>query len=186
MTKIRTLTRSFLQEHPMQGDPTQFVESFLNSLYVDYKSENYLNKLFQLNNRNIKRKKIKANDLIQIHASLTHSNYFKGHTIRGGKHFTALEKISIRCWQDKAYLSPQIILWDDIPVKQVWDFERIEEAVEGELNTEEFFINGKKIKTIAELEQLANNDGLLLRHFHWWFNKPITGQVICWSDEINY
>lgn len=187
MKKNRILSRNFMHDHPVAGCNTYFVEAFLNSLYVDFKSDDYLQKLFQLNAHNIKRKKIKHKDLVDFQNSLNGLiNVQKMHTIRGGNHFRIGEAISMRCWLNKAYHSPQIILWDDLMVCNLWDFERVEEGIQGELNTEEFFINGKKIKNIEALENIANNDGLLLRHFHWWFNKPFTGQIICWSKEINY
>lgn len=62
-------------------------------------------------------------------------------------------------------------------VKKVYDFE---------LNNCEFILNGK-ILGLKKLTVLAQNDGLSCEDFECWFNsKEFKGQVICWSDQVEY
>ena len=78
----------------------------------------------------------------------------------------------------------------DVEVKAVFDFTINPEASlivgvkrEGaELFTHHFHM-GKNTEVIA------NNDGLTLEDFASWFGdfkEPFDGQIICWTDKLNY
>lgn len=179
MAKVRTLSRKFMQGHLLAGCPTLFVESFLNSIKPNWKeNDEYWFDLCNYNYKNLDKSKISIKELYSFYDSLRKTNLVKKHTIRGGNHFKAADKISIRCWLDKPYNSPQIILWDDLEVKKVFDFSK-------DLLSDNFYLNSKELR-FNEILTLANNDGLELSEFNQWFNKPFVGQIITWSDGLNY
>jgi len=70
MAKVRALSRKFIGKHPRKGEPTYFVEQFLNCLKVDYISQAYLNKLFQINKKNIDAGKLTFEDIESFYTSL--------------------------------------------------------------------------------------------------------------------
>ena len=179
MAKVRTLSRKFMKGQPLESIPTFFVEYFLNSLKVDYRNQSYLDKLFNLNLKSIDLRKLTMYDIANFHNSLLQAtNFTKKHTIRGGNHFKVGDNISLRVWLNKPYNSPQVILWDDLKVKKVYDFSK-------DLLSDNFTLNGKELR-FNEVLKIANNDGLELSAFNQWFNKPFNGQLISWVDDINY
>lgn len=105
----------------------------------------------------------------------------KHHTIRSGKRWKAGDKFSPRIWSGKPYTSKQIIIAPNIEIKKVWDIEMDENGI--------FAINGKYVD---DNETLAQNDGLTeIELFHWFmpdYHNPKTfnGQIICWSDDVEY
>ena len=68
---------------------------------------------------------------------------------------------------------------DEFPVVKTWDFEI---KILGMA-----FINNKRIYPDFLIE-VAKNDGLNYPDFLAWFKypKPFKGQIICWSDKVNY
>ncbi len=107
----------------------------------------------------------------------------KLHTIRSGSRWKAGDKFSPRVWSGKPYNSKQIIIAPDLEVKKVFDFHMDLNGV--------YSINGKYLDSGVDYV-LAINDGLTEEDmFHWFmpnYSKPkeFTGQIICWSDKVEY
>ncbi len=153
MAKVRTLSRQFLHGHPKKGQPTYFVEKFLNAMKVEYRGRNYLQLLQSLN---------PEVDVIPFFESLDSSiKDSKLHTIRGGDHFKVGDFVSIRCWSGKPYKDKQIKLLPDIAVVKTYLF---------------------NIDNINYIEKVSYNDGLSHKDFVSWFPKKFNGQIICWVD----
>lgn len=178
MAKVRTFSRRFPATHPRKGQPTYFVEGFLNSIGVTKASE-LLPGVHAI-----------VNDFAIIDKSLA-----KHHTIRAGKHFKAGDFFSPRVWSESPYYSPQIKLAPDTLICSVWDIylDLVPPAPKGMANGGEFFdiirINGKEIansENEAMVAKLAVNDGLSVEDFRAWFKKPFSGQIICWNPDIKY
>lgn len=177
MSKVRTLSRTFMSTHPRKGQDTHFVEKVLTSLGIDYTSHDYFILLLSLN------PKLSEIQIHNFYQSLSINVLPKHHTIRGGNHFAQGDKISLRVWSAKPYNSKQIIIAPDIEVKKVWIFEVT--PLDG--------IQMPQVKATTTVADIAKNDGLELRDFYDWFQikghkckKPFVGQVICWSDQIEY
>lgn len=102
----------------------------------------------------------------------------KGHTIRSGHRYKVGDKFSPRIWSGKPYQTKQITLCDDITVLKVWNFK---------INARGYWLNGRLLN-YRELKVIAANDGLSLDDFELWFAKYklFDGQIICWSDSIQY
>lgn len=192
MAKVRTLSPKFMAGHPKHGKPTYFVEQFLNCLKVDYIGQPYLEKLLQLNKKNIDAGKLTFEDIESFHTRLIilpkeGRMGVKRHTIRGGHHFKAGDKISIRCWFGKPYDSPQIILWDDLDVVNVWNVKithsgRNYEFVDILIGSQSTGIYLSE----SGIKKLAKNDGLNVDDFCDWFAKDFAGQIIAWDKKVKY
>lgn len=169
MSKVIKFSRVFPKTHPKAGQPTYFVEQIYNCLYS-------------------------KNNLMDYPIGLDIDESIKGikhHTIRAGNRFKVGEKFSPRVWSGKPYKSKQIIIAPDIEVKKVYDFE-----IEVDEDYLAILIDGKafwesnfRFKVNDDgLKFLAKNDGLELEDFKTWFGfkKPFKGQIICWSDSVNY
>ena len=109
----------------------------------------------------------------------------KHHTIRNGNRWKVGDKFSPRVWSDKPYNSKQIILSEDLEIKQIYQIRIWRESL---LNWR-IYINGEIISA-PKISELAANDGLSHRDLLDWFNVPIEknfeGQIICWSDAVSY
>lgn len=181
MSKVRTISRTFLKGHPKSGQPTYFVEQFINSVsdsdkWCQFWHVAYLEKLYRLNSKNIELGKITREQIKEFWESLNPEiNTKKHHTIRSGTHFKGGDSISVRCWSKSPYNSPQIILWEDVEVR-TWNIKR----KDGWFHTD-FLKSENDI-----IEDLATNDGLSINDFLNWFPAEFSGQIICWSDKIEY
>lgn len=191
MAKVRTLSRVFMKGHPKQGQPTYFVEYFLNSIGVDFDDFSYLKQLHLLNKKNLDCGKLTFLQLKSFWYSLISSKKIKKrHTIRAGNHFTAGDMISIRCWSGAPYNSTQIILAEDVKIKSVYNIEIIIDS--GCHLFDRIYISWVNPKNdgydrLLSIGEVAKNDGLKFIDFTAWFNKlPFTGQIIVWSKKINY
>ena len=174
MSKVRTFSRYFPKGHPKEGKPTFFVEKIYKCLYLMKEVPKEI-----VNDFNF--------------AVMNDDNYKpKLHTVRAGKHFKSGDYFSPRIWTDKPYNSKQITIADDVLLKKVYDF-KIE--IDGDLVT--ILINGKIFyeentrfcTQYSALEYLAQNDGLSVDDFKRWFNwgkNPFDGQILCWSDNVEY
>lgn len=198
MSKVITFSRTFPSYHPRKGEPTYFVEKILNALGVYYISGAYYRKLLTLNRVNIYNGKLTIDDIIEFQNSLININSKKPHTIRQGMRFNKKELFSPRCWWGKSkngklnvpYNSPQIIFWDDIEIKKIWNFE-IEKSsyfISNYRQKVKEIILPKKELNLDQLYEIACNDGLTVDDFELWFQfpKPFKGQIICWNENINY
>lgn len=167
MSKVITFSRTYPSYHPRAGEPTYFVEKMLKSLEPESKTWNPPYAQLLKNGLSLF-----VGDLIEP----------KHHTIRAGHRWKEGDWFSPRVWSGKPYNSKQIQFAPDIQIKKVWDFD-----ISG--HDGKFFIDGK---TLAEchifLIDIAENDGLTAADFRAWFKhpKPFSGQIICWSDTINY
>lgn len=171
MSKVITFSRVFPTTHIRKGVQTNFIEKIWKSHYVNGVCPEYLNEY--------------VNDCF---TKLGYNNFAsyntvspKKHTIRNGNRFKKGDFFSPRVWSDKPYKSKQIIIAPDMEVKQVYDIEIYP--------TNEVMINGKFFCSFDSENwiNLCLNDGLSSEDMRNWFNKlPFKGQIICWSDSVNY
>lgn len=175
MAKVRTFSRSFPKGHPKAGQPTYFVEKVWQSLYNLGLS--YGGKFLEQELENF--------------SNPSHFISPKHHTIRAGNHFKVGDKFSPRVWSGNPYSSKQIIIAPDIEVKKVWTFEMIPALF---LDECQYLIDANIIPQNI-FDELAKNDGLSTIDFANWFcgseimsskRKKFTGQIICWSDKVDY
>jgi hypothetical protein len=170
--KVLTCSRYFPKGHPKKGQPTFFVESIFNSLYPGIGLDNIADPIREL-----------VNDFALI-ANVRP----KHHTIRAGSRFKPGDMASLRVWSDKPYRSKQIE-FAQVEVKKVWPVE----IWTGDRMSIGFpDIPGSQMRLLP-LCEVAENDGLDCRDFEAWFNihpkkkrQIFTGQIICWSDSIEY
>lgn len=182
MAKVRTLSRTFLKGHSKEGQPTFFVEQLLHSLQVGYKCEDYLQRLCLLNTKNLANGKLSFEDLKSFWLSLHPVANSKNHTIRAKHFFNVGDKISIRCWFGKPYHGCQIILVDDLELKNIWDITFVQSDELLSVGESTYYPNGYE----GMIKLLAKNDGLSVKDFKDWFNKPFIGQILCWSKNVEY
>ena len=184
MSKVITFSRVFPKYHPKAGQQTFFVEQFYNSLFSKNNLMDYPKGL-------------------EIDESILG---IKKHTIRGGKRWKVGDKFSPRVWIDKPDNSKQIILCDDVEIKNIYDFKITTEDDDGEHDWSFVEFLGKHYTAYgyggydAEIMvEIAKNDGLTISDFYDWFltgrtkqqkldNEPkiFEGQIICWSDSVSY
>jgi hypothetical protein len=115
----------------------------------------------------------------------------KFHTVRAGHRFKPGDKFSPRVWMGKPYRSEQLILGPDVEVKKTWNFEVDENGVSS-LNGK--YIMSEGVEVVDPIEaRIAENDGLIYRDFCEWIIRPcfkngapFHGQIISWSDKIEY
>lgn len=157
--------------------------------------------------------KCESSDYNEI--EVTEGDYYIGkyapkhHTIRAtpknGKKWKVGDKFIPDVWSGKPYGkgTKKIIIAPPIEVKKVWDL-KIEVPIWNNDGNHVFqtFINDDHISTLIwslpetthgyhTIRDIANNDGLSLIDLGYWLNipkkKPVfSGQIICWSDQINY
>jgi len=177
MSRVITFSRTFPAYHPRKGEPTYFVEKIWNAIESNSFAISY-EKICVWNpelNPDILWPFWKS---IQLGYS---SMEQKHHTIRSGNRWKVGDKFSPRVWSGKPYSSKQIIIAPDIEIKKVWEFE-----ISGsEIRIDDNIYDGMNMDI---LEKLAKNDGLSWTDLLCWFEypKPFTGQIICWSDSVNY
>jgi len=161
MSRVMTFSTVFPSYHPKAGEPTYFVEKIWQSIGLP--EFEYIK------------------DLQYEAWGFRIPDGAKHHTIRAGHRWKVGDKFSPRVWSGKPYQSKQIIIAPDIEVKKVWDFE---------LTFDDLYYVGGKLYAYSSshdaLEYLAKNDGLSQVDLLNWFNKPFTGQIICWNDSIEY
>lgn len=180
MSKVITFSRTFPAYHPRKGEPTLFIEKFWNSFSVQILDQEFYvpfeDDLMDLN------KALPFGVLYNFKAFAYGSRYNVGskhHTIRSGHRFKAGDYFSPRVWSGKSYQSKQIIIAPDTLIQKVYDFKIIGGV---------FFINWVKVIDESILHEIAKNDGLARSDLFKWFKYPadFNGQIICWSDKINY
>jgi len=181
MSRIIPFSTRFPAYHPKAGQPTYFVEQILNSLGIPYSG---YKQLLQKLNPDLPEKVI--DDFINSISKTTITGT-KLHTIRGGTRWKAGDKFSPRIWISRPYfpnfyegkrIPSQLIFAPDQEVKKTWPFEATKE---------EYYLDGLPLIGKIELvNRIAANDGLHWRELFDWFDKPMEGQVICWSETVNY
>lgn len=164
MSRVITFSKTFPAYHPKAGQPTYFVEKLWAWLAdnTDYTQGNL------------------EMDWYEYYNCISP----KHHTIRAGKCWKAGDKFSPRIWSGKPYNSSQIIIAPDIEIKRVWDIKIDGFCIWIKETTFSTYRHGELVAKLAE------NDGLSLVDFWDWFpqkrGKVFTGQIICWSDKIEY
>jgi hypothetical protein len=177
MPKVITFSRKFSSGHINQGKQTFFVEKILNGLYVNYKSQEYLERLLRLNAISMEKGKLSFEDIESFWLSLQPNDETKFHTIRSGFRIKKSEKISPRVWFGKPYNSPQIIFWKDLEIKSTQEFYNDNR---GNWLVDKCVLNG------LERITLSMGDGLKHSDMASWFDKEIHGQVISWTEGVVY
>ncbi len=168
MSKLhhRKFARFFPAYHPRAGEPTYFVEKIVKSLHREgLRPWDIDPKIFS--------------------TEVYHIVDPKPHTIRAGHHVKPGDFIRMSVWSGKPYASKQIVIAPDVEVMKTWDFEIVDlgGVICIRLNNEPF---GQLHPLASGAQQLSKNDGLGVIDFVNWFNKPFTGQIISWSDSVNY
>jgi hypothetical protein len=170
--KVLTFSRQFPKGHPKAGQPTFFVEQSLNSIMP--RGENGI-----INRSDINPEILPLiNDFVLLDGGTR-----KHHTIRAGNRFKVGDMASLRVWSDKPYRSKQIE-FAQVEVKKVWPITII---------VDEIFNPIYSGNILIPTCQLAKNDGLECDDFVKWFmihpkkaGSIFTGQIISWSDSIEY
>lgn len=176
--RVIIFSRTFPAYHPKSGQPTHFVEKVLESLYPDIVG---WDGFYSLKEKGFD---IGLNNIYQP----------KYHTIRAGNRWKVGDKFSPRVWSGRPYQSKQIQFAPEIEVKKTWKYE-VKIIGRG---IEQWIINGTQVSQSNEhmhqwfnhglIEEIASNDGLILADFLNWFKhpSPFSGQIICWSNKIEY
>lgn len=105
----------------------------------------------------------------------------KKHTVRAGNSRKVGDSFSPRYWTGKPYNSPQAEIAEVNIIKRIYEFKRDNNSL--------FWIkiDGEWLEPfLVGLEAIGLNDGLSLRDFTDWFNKPFEGQILIWDDELKY
>jgi hypothetical protein len=183
MSKVRTFSRYFPKCHIRQGEQTFFVEKIWKWYYDAHNGD--VSDLLWYNEQ--------YDNLFAVDAIKNVQNLEpKGHTIRNGKHFKSGDFFSPRIWTGKPYASKQIAIAQDFELKKVFDIkiEIDEDLVTIIIDRKIFYEENSKFCTqYSALEYLAKNDGLTAEDFKSWFKwgkKPFDGQILCWSDDVEY
>lgn len=192
MAKTIPFSTVFPSYHPEKGNPTFFVQKLWNSILGDAMAKDTFfaleERLYQLNKHlpycifqefrdSILKDRTKMNELDYTFPP-------KGHTIRSGHRWKEGEMFSPRIWSGRPYGSKQIIIYDDMQVKTLWEFEIKNNlfALDG------IEYDGETERHFEVLDTVAKNDGLGRHQLLEWFKfpAPFDGQVICWDEKINY
>jgi hypothetical protein len=183
MSKVRTFSREFPKGHIRQGEQTFFVEKIWKWYYDAHNGD--LRDLLWYNEQ--------YDNLFGVDAIKNVQKFEpKGHTIRKGKHFKSGDFFSPRIWTGKPYASKQIEIAPDFELKKVFDFkiEIDKDYICVFIDDYPFYEENSRFVTQAEsLQTLALNDGISVDDFKSWFKWgkiPFDGQILCWSDNVEY
>lgn len=121
---------------------------------------------------------LKALSMLDHNISMQTQYEPKWHTIRAGENWKPGDVFQPKIWSGRPYNTKTINIATPITVAQTWALEKSE-------HTATFYLEGKPL-TLANIEVIAGNDGLELIDFYNWFSKPFSGQIICWSNTLNY
>jgi len=191
--KVITVSRFFPAYHPKVAQPTYFVEKIMRSPAFQQTNpyRSFTARLEDLNGERL----IDTHGLDAFYELMDNfemnllwpGSEMKHHTIRAGKRFKTGEMASLRVWSGKPYHSPQIE-FAQVRVK-CFDFElKFDESciINGGARPI-FCVNGQEYPYGCNFSlEIATNDGLELLDMKWWFQKPFTGQIICWNESISY
>lgn len=168
MAKVITFSRNFPAYHPKAGQPTGFAFKFWRSLPLrSWELSEYMEAYR------------KVHPWCESEFASWAQHPPKYHTIRAGDRWNVGEKFSPRVWSGKPYNSKMITLAPDITIEKIWNVE-----VDSDLCL--WVLTDKEGEDDDLLEKVAMNDGLSLQDLRDWFNKPMIGQIICWSSKIDY
>lgn len=175
--KVLTFSRFFPKGHPKAGERTYFVEKVWKSIWdAHLGSNNPLYPWWEKYDEAFPQWK----NGFDVNENI-HTHHPKHHTIRVGNRWKAGDMAILRVWSDKPYRSKQIE-FAQVEIKKVWNIEVCE-----------FWFIDNNIMEHIQVKELAKNDGLLYTDFINWFNihpkkqgTVFKGQIICWSDKLNY
>lgn len=182
--KVITFSRIFPKGHPKEGQPTHFVEKIWKSLWDEYRGSN--SPLYPYWQRYDAIFPFKGDVLENIH-----QHQPKHHTIRAGSRLKTSDMVSLRVWSDKPYRSKQVE-FAQVEVKNVWPFGL--HQVGNEILWKLPGVGSGAMNSLSKgLEIIATNDGLSVDDFISWFaiyhkksGERFEGQIISWSDKIEY
>jgi hypothetical protein len=185
MSRVLTFSRTFPKGHPKEGEQTLFVEKIYAALRLELVDEIDLNECLD-NYISI----LTWADVLSKNTDAIKQMLPKYHTIRKGHRFKVGDTFSPRVWSGKPYRSKQIIFAPQVTVKAVFDF-KIDPTDPAIVQVKK---DGARFYTLhyhlgQATETIAINDGLTLEDFAGWFGdfkKPFDGQIICWTDKLNY
>jgi hypothetical protein len=188
MNKEIKFARVYPCFHPKKGEPTGFIEKFLQGALKKHVYDSPISMLLTLNPK-FGWKNEDRGDLIVLGGSLDFEDVEpKYHTIRENKRWKEGDYFTPKVWSGRPFWSTPIIIAPDIRVERTWDFEVT--------SNHQMRINGKlfwsAIKGSHEeekkIENLPQNDGLEVRDLLAWFKwpKPFKGQIVCWNEDIRY
>lgn len=176
--RVITFSTVFPNYHTKKGQPTHFVEKIWKS-FETIRPDEFAKVVYDGGE---KMGYMYADDALYVVDQVQP----KFHTIRKGHRWKAGDWFQPVVWSDKPYRSPQIKFAPPMQVKKTWDFEIDINGV--------IAIGGKYYyeDDLPSYERLAGNDGLNEEDFFRWFVpdwekfKGFDGQIICWSDKIEY
>lgn len=157
MSKVITFSLVYPKHHPRAGASTDFIAKIWKGLPLSDR----LSSAYFETRENLSRKE-------EVAPKYT--------TVREGNRFKKGDTFSPRYWRGRPYWTEQVLIANDLTVKNVWTIER-----DGQGN---FYV--PQAKATTTIEMIALNDGLTLDDFKGWFNRPFKGQIITWSDAVGY
>lgn len=179
MARVITFSTSFPSYHPKAGQPTWFIEELWKNFYPDGVPKDLFNKM---------------EFAFPVGEFWGFNTIFptiipKIHTIRKGNRWKAGDLASLRVWSGKPYNSKQVIIVDhDVKIVKTYEFRKRGRSIfidEKQIPLLLATIGHGTIKQQTDLRLLAKNDGLEVKDFLDWFNKPnFSGQIICFSDPL--
>lgn len=177
-----TFSTVFPSYHPRAGQPTHFVEKIWNSLpySVEY---DYLFKTKRLLGYG------NVDEMVDIYQGYGP----KHHTIRAGHRWKVGDWFKPVIWGDNInhksgrrgpYHSKQVQFAEPLQIKKVWNFQ----IDRGHFFIEDYIVAVGEDPKQGYLKRLAANDGLSVPDLLSWFKYPkaFDGQIISWSDNIEY
>lgn len=178
MSRVITFSRTFPSYHPKAGQPTLFIEKVWKSLNVTQHLSKFLPYIEAYNSL----LPDEDEDTLMDFDDLTpkHHTVRAGHRWKDGDWFKPVvwgNDINPKSGRSGPYHSKQIQFAPEIQVKKVWNIERDDYGI--------FMIEGKDMHG-AELDRLAMNDGLSTDDLWKWIKWPMSGQIICWNESIEY
>jgi len=193
MSRVITFSTQFQKTHPKAGQPTGFVQKVFDSLL--FNEEITMSRYCEL---------CRAAGIKQdLYSLRTRVLTPKHHTIRKGNRWKVGDWFSPRVWgtdinpktgRKGPYQSKQIPFCHDIEIKKIFDIE-IDACGVISVNGAYFFDENEEpsIEPSKKEIELAKNDGLSWEDFTNWLampvfrsKKPWVGQIISWSDQIQY
>lgn len=177
-------SRWFPVYHEKAGQPTHFVEKYLNAIGLDYRNETYLKFLVAANPE-------KDGDILKAFAKSLSPEVTekKSHTIRAGFKRNTGDDFQPSVWLGKPYKSKRIIFAPQNTYKRLYQIE-IDEDFDiylGNIDRTTKMEIGEAHKQI-----LAANDGLTVSEMRAWFVRndetftDFHGQVLIWDKSLFY
>lgn len=163
--RVIIVSRTFPGYHPKAGQSTYFVDKILSGIPF----------------RNWGR----VPDEIDQYPERVKRFRPKLHTIRAGNRWKVGDMASLRYWSGRPYHSKQVE-FAEVEIKKVWPI-RIYTDNNIEIQTDPRFWTSL---SMVKFQAICKNDGLTESDFYRWFKMPVKetfiGQIICWSDKVNY